>query len=210
MKYQNVTDMPAVAPVQMPEGRQFLHTRTAGIEVPFGQSMVTALIFGLTVFVVAWACDIIDPWKHGLIAAMLGLCGWWMYSLMRWSSLTKRETLYVEARGVDDDDDPATPMVVRVQLDRVEANGHIHQTAIFDLPASPEQLSALAGGLLDGHPFSEREWTGAGHPFSVNEFRTLRSELIRRKLLALKNDKDPRQGYGLTDDGKAVFEQFLP
>ena len=125
-------------------------------------------------------------------------------------SLTEREPLQVQARGVDDDEDPVTPMVVRVQLDRVE-DGRYKQTAIFDLPATPEQLTALAVGLLRGRiPFSEREWTGAGRPFSVNEFRGLRSEMIKRQLMTLKNEKDARQGYVPTAEGQAVLEQFLP
>jgi hypothetical protein len=64
------------------------------------------------------------------------------------------------------------------------------------------------GMLNDGRTFSEKEWCGAGRPFSVNGFRELRSEMIRRGLLARKSEKDHRQGYELTEDGKAVLGQF--
>lgn len=207
-KYQNVTDAPAAMPH---EDRQFLHTRTAGIDVPLLQSVVTAVFVGLSVLTIALVFDVLDPWKPTAISMAFALAGWWGYSLLRWTRLTERERAIVQTQSVDDDGDPATPRIIRVQLDRVTDAGHYQQTAIFDLPATEEQLAAMAEGLLNqNRPFSEREWAGAGNPFSVNGFRSLRSEMIKRGLLALRSDKDPRQGYGLTPDGEAVLREFLP
>lgn len=100
------------------------------------------------------------------------------------------------------------PGEVRVRLTD-ERQGGYHQS-IFDLPARYDQLTALADGLQNGLPFSERVWTGAGRPFSVNEFKTLRAALIQRNCLAPASDKDARQGYTLTVVGQHLLREFAP
>ncbi|MBI5933289.1 MAG: hypothetical protein HY867_06240 [Chloroflexi bacterium] len=205
---QNKMEAPIVQPIR--DDRQFLHTRTAGFEVPLFQSLATAVIVGLVTLAIALVFDWLDPLKPTVTMAGLSLAGWWLYSLKRWTRLTGPDPVQVQMRSVDHDGNPATPKIVRVQIDKVTENGHVKQTRMFDLPATEDQLSALAEGLLkQNRSFSEREWTGAGRPFSVDEFRKLRAEFIRRELVALKSEKDARQGYTLTDDGKAVLEQFL-
>lgn len=190
--------------------RQFLHTRTAGFEVPLFQSLATAAIVGLATLAIGLVYGWMDPLKPTVVMSGLSLAGWWLYSLKRWTMLTGSDTARVQVRSVDHDENPATPKIIRVQIDKVEDNGAIHQWKNFDLPATEDQLRELAAGLFEqGRSFSEREWTGAGRPFSVSEFRALRAELIRRELMALKNEKDTRQGYAPTEDGKAVLEQFL-
>jgi hypothetical protein len=198
----------AIAPVEREE-RSYLHTTRAGVAVPFSQSVVTATIACLLFFAVAWAFG----WRHveklGLMIFVVVLAWDWWSHRQRWFDLTRSNQPKVQIESVDHDNDPATPRIVRIQIDKSE-DGQVKQWKLFDLPATDEQMSALATGLLNGHrPFSEREWAGAGRPFSSNEFRDLRAELIKRELITLKSEKDPRQGYVLTDDGKSVFEQFL-
>jgi hypothetical protein len=192
------------------EDRKFLHTVQAGIGVPLLQSLATAVIVGIAVMTVALVSNVLDPWKPTVVLMALAMAGWWLYSLWRWTRLTERELPKVQVQSVDDDGDPLTPKVVRVQLDWITDAGHYQQTSIFDLPATEQQLGELAEGLLNGgRSFSEKEWCGAGHPFSVNGFRELRSEMIKRGLLTRKSAKDHRQGYELTEEGKAIFRQFL-
>lgn len=207
-KYSNAVE-PIVVPTPK-EGREYLHTTTAGVKVPLLQAVTlggTVFLFVLVIGIVFWW---IDPLKPAVIAGGSVGLGWLVWALWRWSNLTKPDQPTVQVRSVDHDENPSTPRIVRVQLDKVMENGHIHQTKMFDLPATEEQLSILAAGLLEGgRPFSEAEWCGAGKPFSLNEFRALRGEMIRRGLLGLRNGKDARQGYALTEDGQAVMEQFL-
>lgn len=81
----------------------------------------------------------------------------------------------------------------------------------YQLPATAKQLEALADGLLNkGQGFSQRAWTGLGRPLSIDGFKTLRAEMVRRGLACLVNSKDPRQGYGLTKAGERIMKKFLP
>lgn len=207
-KYSNAVE-PIVVPTPQRDGREYLHTTTAGVKVPLFQAATlggTVFLFVLVLGIVFWW---MDPLKPAVIAGGSVGLGWLVWALWRWSNLTRPDQPQVQVRSVDHDDDPVTPKIVRVQIDEVKKGG-VRQWKMFDLPATDEQMAELAEGLLNGNrPFSEREWTGAGRPFSVNEFRALRAELIKRGLMALKSEKDPRQGYEPTDDGKAVFEQFL-
>jgi hypothetical protein len=205
MKYENAEPI-----VQHVPDRQFLHTRTAGFDVMLLQSLATGLMLFAGVLVIGFTFGWMDPLKYATVSGVAGTIGWWLFSIKRWTSLTAADAPQVQVRSVDHDGDPSTPRIVRVQIDKVEEGG-VKQWKMFDLPATDEQMAELAAGLLKhGRPFSEREWAGNGRPFSSNEFRDLRSELIKRGLIALKSEKDTRQGYGLTDEGKAVFEQFLP
>jgi hypothetical protein len=72
-------------------------------------------------------------------------------------------------------------------------------------------MEELAVGILLQHrTFTHREWTGSAAPFSDAEFRDLRRELVKRELIRLTSDKDPRQGFKLTLAGRKMLEQFLP
>lgn len=207
MKFEET--VPQVVQQPQRDDRQFLHTRQAGFDVMLLQSLATAGIMGLVTLAIALTYGWMDPLKPTVLVAGLSLAGWWAFSLRRWTSLTMAGQPNVEVRSVDHDGNPSTPKIVRVQID-IPKDGGMKQWKMFDLPATETQMAELAVGLLEHHrPFSEREWTGSGRPFSVNEFRTLRSEMIRRGLMALKNEKDAHQGYEPTDDGKAVLEQFM-
>jgi len=84
-------------------------------------------------------------------------------------------------------------------------------TKLLNLPANDKQLQALAVGvLIDNRPLSQREWTGAGRPFSINQFNALRDEMQRRGLLHLVSEKDPRQGVALNRVGVKMLGKFLP
>ena len=207
--YQKAVEVPTITPAR--EERGYLHTARAGVAVPFSQSVITAFIvtavFAALFFAFGWR----RMEKVTLLIFVIALAFDWYVHRRHWFGLTKPDQPQVQIRSVDHDENPSTPKIVRVQIDKVTENGHVQQTKMFNLPATEEQLSILAAGLLDfAKPFSEAEWCGAGKPFSLNEFRALRGEMIRRNLLGLRNGKDARQGYTLTEDGQAVMEQFLP
>lgn len=81
-------------------------------------------------------------------------------------------------------------------------------TGYFDSPVEEPVLGQFARAFLAGRPMGERNWTGAGQPFSVNEYVDFRDELMARGLLRWKNDRAHRQGFRLTLRGERVFREL--
>lgn len=99
--------------------------------------------------------------------------------------------------------------VTNIKLNTSEDEGS-YQLKYIKLPVPEHKLSALAQGLINGMPFSERQWTGLGKPFSSSEFRDLRNEMSKRGLINPVSFKDPRQGYALTAAGRAIMRHYVP
>lgn len=212
-KFQNVTDKPSAPPAPATYAdRQFLHTFLAGALLPLVQAVITAVMVGLGTMTLLLLFDAVDVVKPTLVVAAIACVLSWLYLQRRWLTLTSLELL----TGLDLNNDKqigepvkASP-VVRIQIDQLTNNGHIQQTKMFDLPISEEKLRVLANGLLNGVPFSEREWTTVRRLLSSQGFRDLRSQMLRRGLLEVKSDKDHRVGFHLTEHGWAVMRQFNP
>jgi hypothetical protein len=206
--------------------KAFLHTREAAAWVPLAQSVITAVIFGLVLTVglslVLDAANVRRWWLWSLgcgsMTALLTMCAMWWMLVRHWFRLTNLERL----TGIDFNRDGvigeevASPAArndmeeaeMKVTLNRISEAGHFSGN-YFNLPCRPSQLRELAEGLLDGRPFTEREWTGAGKPFSSAAFRGLRSELLKQGLIELASEKDARQGYVLTDDGAGFMGEVV-
>lgn len=205
MKYQSDTTSPSVA-------HEYLH-RGETVKVQFWQAFGTGIGFGVLALVVALWQRWQDPWMAGLIVGMLGMVGMWLLLQRNWVKMTTIERLTgldLNRDGVVGKAEPQQVRRVRVQVDRETEAGHIGVSRIFDLPASSEQMTALADGLLTGGMrFSVREWCGQGHPFSMAEFHALRQEMLRRGMIESVSDKDNRVGYKLTNEGRQVLQEFL-
>lgn len=200
---------------ESPSGRAHLHNLTAGAWLPLAQAGISGLVAGVVVLAVGLSARWRSPWADAGIAAALSMGAVWFLMARHWLSLTGLERLTGldldrEPRSSDETQPRREPEFIRVQVDQLTAAGHLDVSQIYELPATREQIAALAVGVLkDGATFSERYWTGAGRPFSVDGWRALRSELLRRGLLALASAKDPRQGYVLTVAGRHVLEGFI-
>lgn len=188
--------------------RQFLHTFIAGALLPLVQSTITAIMAGVATLLILYLMNAIDYIKPILVVSGVTWFGSWIYLERRWLTLTTERVLQVDLTGDGEIGEPEPPSITRIQIDELTGQGHIRQSQFFDLPVSEEKLKPLSRGILAGRPFSEREWAGAGKLMSSHEFRTLRSEMIKRGLLRMANDKDARQGYTLTDKGRALMERF--
>lgn len=209
MYQQKPMDVPIVQPAQ--ESRQYLHTRTAGVEVPLLQSAALGGMTFVFVTVIGLVFYWIDPWKPASVIGMAVAFAWMFFSLTRWTSLTKPEQPQVLVRSVDHDENPSTPEVIRIQFDRVD-NGRYKQTSLFDLPAgiSRSQMRELAVGLLEAkRPWSIREWAGAGKTFSDPKWRELQSVMLRHQLLEPKSERGSQRGFQLTEEGVRTMESFL-
>lgn len=188
--------------------RQYLHNSEAGVKVPLAQTVVTALIVAVVVEIFMLLFDVLDGWKWAAGAGSLSLLGTWLIIYRHWFDLTRIENWTgLDINGDGEIGEPET-RVVRIQMQRIEQNGHINVTRTFDLPIDEDELVTLAQGLIQGAPFSEREWAGKGNLLSSARFRDLRAAMIKRGLLEMVNDKDPRQGYRLTADGEAVMRDY--
>jgi hypothetical protein len=198
---------------ESPAGRQHLHTLTAGAWLPFLQAGMSGVITCLVVVITFSTLRVRSAWSWG---GVLGAIAWgftWLSLQRHWFSLTSLEQI----TGVDLNKDgfigtPPAPVqspdrFVNVRLSET-SQGNLH-ILNFQLPATSEQLQCLAEGLSMGTTLSERNWTGQGRPFSIEQYRKLRLELQKRGLVKPTSDKDGRQGYELTEAGEAFVLECL-
>lgn len=208
-KFNQTTPPVAPTPQTNYADRQFLHTFLVGAFLPLVQATITAVMAFIGTLTLLYLVNAIDLLKPALIVAAVTWVLTWLYLQRRWLNLTSFERM----TGIDLNGDgqigtpkkPAEPLVIR--LDEWGANGHF-RSRTMNLDVTREQLAALARGLMDGVPFTERKWTGAGKPFSSGQFRKLRSDWLKQNLLELVSDKDGRQGFDFTDEGWAMLEKL--
>lgn len=205
---QDTQVVPQIAPQTSYAERQFLHTFVAGVLLPLGQAFTTGLIlFIATLTLAVIVFDVVDPFKPALVIGISTFAFTYLFLQRRWLSLTAIEN--VLQMDLNNDDVIGEPQTVRIQLEDVKENGHYH-VDIVDLPVSAEKLATLAAGLLNGLPCSEKQWTGKDRPFSSQEFRALKAEMVKHGLLAYVNPRAPLQGYALTKPGRAVMKHYIP
>lgn len=201
-------DTPTVAPAS---SRQYLHTVSAGAGLPFIQAVISGVITFILVLLIGIELRWRSPFATAGIVGLLALAVMWILRQRHWYLLADLERW----SGLDLNRDgtigkPEPVHSVRVQLNHVTQEGYVYAGDIFDLPATPEQLIALADGLLiGGMRFSVREWCGSGRPFSVTEFNLLRNEMLKRGLIRQVSEKDSRVGIELTEAGRQVMQDFL-
>lgn len=212
MKFDKKADVTPPARNEIPySDRSFLHTTSAAVFVPLLQSAVTgAVMFFVALAIMLWV-DAMNVFIAPLALGIATFAATWLGLQWRWISLTEIERMTgldlngdgVVASSAPRKDKPVT--VIRIE----NVGGGHYQSRDIRLPASENQLRDLADGLAQGRPFSEREWTGAGRPFSSDEFRDLRSAMRRGGLIEFANENEPRQGYALTDDGRELLKHYL-
>jgi len=166
-----------------------------------GAVLLLSLGSGFVAFVgvglLVWAVS--APVKLALGASGIVVLGVWALTVGKWYSLFWASEV---TRPVDQVDDQVTRSVVSVELHNQG------RWAFADLPATADQVSQLARGLLAGRSFSEGEWCGQGQPFTRPEYRALRSELVERGLVVWRSPGHPQQGTQLTLAGRQVFRRL--
>jgi len=205
-QYDSAVAQPAVAaPPEPYRVKRRIPSHGATLEgdvlVPFLQSLVTGAIGALLGYAVA---------DRPLVGFGVGFALCWLISLVQSRALlwTLEETWH---RDIDRDGVVGLPELppVRhtVRVEMVDGAGRSRQ--YVDLPAPPEAIAELARGALAGQSLAEGEWTGAGRPFSVDQYREVRAELLRRGLVAWRNPRARNQGLELTGVGRWVFGQLV-
>lgn len=164
----------------------------------FGADLVE---LGIALWVLAW---VIVIWS--IVADIMARRVAYLDSMANvLEASAKNDITKLDALGFSPHD---VPGAVSVELhDRRDG---INSTKYFELPIPSVKIVPLAHAVLNGQPFTERRWTGAGGLLSTGEFRALRATLRDRGLLELVSDADHRQGYKLNDAGRELFASFLP
>jgi len=132
----------------------------------------------------------------GCIAALYS----WDKGLNNW-----RRLIYGEMESISPvSDEPAILEPVRVEI----LSDYGNRGEFLDLPVEPEQIVALASGIVQGASLTESRWIGRGKPFSRGEFVSLRDELIRRGLARWVSPGTPSRGVQVSSKGFAVMRCF--
>lgn len=187
----------------------------AGAFIPLAQAVASGVLLSGLVVCVAVLAGITGLLVLAGIAFFMTAFLVWLLLLANWLKLNNQvlgaydrpaqvEYIDSQARDVVNVEEPAQlePAYVRIQL---HADNRIQ---FFDLPASGDQLRALAVGVSRGMTLAESVWTGAGRPFSRQQFAELRAELLRRGLAFWINQNSPSQGWKLNSAGAHVLKAF--
>lgn len=171
-----------------------------GWGLPLAQAFVSGLIafFLVLAGAILLKADRASAWALGagaLVAAMS-----WFSHISLWRGLVYRW----EEIHQDIIDDRAITEPIHLEL-----HSHDEKTIQFiDFPCQPDQLVALAKGLLSGATLSEASWTGSGNLFTRAQFVQLRNELVKRNLAAWNSPHSPARGATLTRPGVAAMRYF--
>lgn len=189
------------------------HTMHTGVSLPLAWTFISAALAALAVSGIALLFGAEWPLAGKLFLGMFmaGLCAGWalFWNVVRgdWlRTLQRIEPLL--GKDLDGDGRVGPAKLVQARIVH-ETDGQFTGRKTINLPASPEQIKRLAHGVIDlKMTLAERNWTGKGRPFSLNEFRKLRYVMVSRGL-ATGSDKGTNQGFSLTDDGMIVLEEVL-
>lgn len=211
-------NIPTTTPKQE---REYLHTVSAGAVLPFLQATGFAVVIFIAVYVIAAVVfNAMDPHKSAAFFAALAWV-WMIWRLIKhWLYLTTPMIETIVQRDINGDgvigqpqattnDEPRAVRVVNIRLDQVTSDKH-YKSDMINFSCDDEQLYQLAFGLTNEPPltFAERYWTGAGKPFSTNEFRAVVSEMEKHGLCEYVNAQEPKQGRRLTESGRKLFQEI--
>lgn len=196
---------------QMVSAQEYLHTHTAGATVPLFQAVITGALFALFLLVLLLWQRVRDGGIYALLVFCFVTAVTWIMLQGHWFSLTKLEKLTgrdINGDGmVGDSNQVTTNHTVKVDLRKITQDGYTHVERLT-LPVTESELATLAAGLLAGRSLTEREWAGPGKLFSINQFREIRGELLKRGVVRPSNPKDLRQGFTVTRAGMALMHHF--
>lgn len=209
-KYQQqTTSTQPVTPPHTYTEKEFLHTWTAGAFLPFVQSVIAGIVAMIFTAMILYARNAIDYLMPMLLAGGTTFVLMYLVLMRRWLELTAEKITGIDING--DGVIGPKPRSIRVTLNMFDRNQRMSQFYYdFSDVASETQLIEFADGMLNaGRNMAEREWSGPGKPFSIDEYRSFRSFLIGRGLARAANKKGANQGFELTEEGEAVFGKIL-
>ena len=208
-KYQTIAEPIQPEPPKISD-KQFLHTTGAAVVVPLLIAVVTGfLVMVLSMVIMGKALmDILDILFWGFIVGVLTTLVVWVVLLLRWFKISDLEK--ITNTDINRDGHIGETRNIRVQIDRLNNNGHLEQSQMFDFSgiATEEQLVTFFDGVLNQHKtLAESNWKGK--VFSKTQWPVFRAELLKRGLAAANNDKSSNMGFSLTELGERVGYQIL-
>jgi len=196
-----------------------LHTFPISILIPFSQSSLIGVVAGILAFVFALTFHKAKPLLWLLWGFLIPTALLWMLLLKRWIKLTdwlptveRITNLDINRDGRIGDRLPLVDIVpepkeITVTVRDVSDHGSL-SVMRYNLPADEKQLAAFAVGVGQGVSLAEANWIGPSNPFTRDEYRAFRKELIRRGWVELSNRKSARQGFAMTHAGEAVMREI--
>lgn len=188
--------------------RSHLHSYHVSIWIPMTQSLVTAVIFSLDVFVPYMVIRKgfgIEPWAIAIYVFFFVLTIAWVFFLWRWLDLTVPLERFLK-QDINHDGIVGAPIQETIKLNIIKDNGR-HQEFI-EFPCSKGKLLELAEGILNGEAFTYANWAGAGKLFSRGEFEHIRDIFMHQGYLRWVDAWNHDQGVEWTEDGMLILMAF--
>jgi hypothetical protein len=191
-----------------------LQTQGPAVNIPLEQAKIEGMLTGMLTFLLALIVLLFGlpytdlPWWYAALALPLGVCvGLWRVrsafreNLSDWRALVwqQEERDQVDWNG---DGHIGQPEKAEIKVYFPE----LKQDQNVDLPVSMDKVTQLARGIVQGRPFTEREWTGAGKPLTEDELETIREKFLAKGWVRWINDDEHRQGMEFTAKGLAVMK----
>ena len=193
-----------------------LHTILAAALIPLIQSLLTGLVVSIVSFAIALTFGKENPWSWLLWGFLLPVVGVWVFSIRRWFKLTDWLPYAEKVTNIDINRDGQIgkaierpePKKMTITVRDIRDQGSL-SVMKYELPASNEQVLAFAEGIAQGISLAEANWIGPSNPFTRDEYRAFRGELIRRRWVELANHKSTNHGFQMTRAGQAVMREIV-
>jgi len=183
-------------------------TPQADVVVPLLQAGITGLAAAALAAIPAMARH--WSWYVPPSVGLIALSTAWMGLLLDHRKLLRKVEQYTRERR---DLPPASaippPRPPRVEVEVVERRemGALKRISNYDIPATLDQLRAVAQGVAAGRNVSRPEFAGPGRPFTDPQFRRFQAALVDAGFLI--PDPRGRRGYRVTARGQRFFEVVL-
>lgn len=169
---------------------------SVGCVVPFAQSTIIGVFSAGVFYGVMQLLDL--AWWYVLFGACLAALTFFVSSMVLAYRYQFGPGQVAPVTGQE------TPTV------KVQIKHEPNRTQFIELPCSEDQLVELAKGVLQrGVPLSEGVWCGRMKPFSKAQFHHLRDEMLKRGLVAWRNEGAPAQGVEVLEPGIRTFQSVL-
>ena len=203
-RFQQTTPPPTQPVNPSYSDRQFLHTFLAGALLPFVQASITAIVAGVSTFILLYFVNAIDLLKPALIVATITWAATWLILQRRWLNLTALErALQLDINKDGHIGKPPPKRETVVWINDVTVQGHVSANRRA-LPIEHDERVFFADGLINrGRPCSRREWTPKARGFSDDEYRELQSALLKFQIIEPQGS-----GFELTKAGKALMKYW--
>lgn len=174
-------------------------------ESHFSTPFAIALATGGLILVGGWALGLYL--KDAIGIGIVSTVGVWLWQVVDDRTLLRVREVF-QNEDLDGDGYVGEPPPKSLHIEITEERKSGTWTGYFDSPIEEPVLGQFARACLAGRPTGERNWTGAGRPFSVGEYVAFRDELLQHGLVRWRNEQHRKQGFMLTARGRAVFKEL--